>query len=127
MLSAREIECRRRRRERREALAKAELEFVNGGPLIDQSAPVMGPGMNDAQYHAHLRIELFRRAYAMDLESRRLAVWFADGCWLVKAERDAMLYGLLDLLNRIGLPGSAPTHSTLPGATANDIPALDRR
>lgn len=124
-MTAREIEARRRRRERREALANAELEFANGGPLYDAFRPIMGPGMSDAQYWVHLQAELARRSEIVNAEGRRLAIYFADRCWVVMDEQRRMVASLASLLATVGPPKAAPTHSTLPGATSSTIPRLE--
>lgn len=105
--------CLRRRRERREALAIAEREWVCGGPLVDISAPIIGG--SSANLHALLvEAEIAERQRRVQVDSRKLAVYFAERCLARSRVRERMIADYDRVQLRLGGPRLAATHSTSP-------------
>jgi hypothetical protein len=125
-MSARAARTRRLRRERREAIARAEREWVCGGPLVEHDRPVIGG--DDARHPELVAAAMRRAAERVQVEVRLLAAHFADRCLLLRAERGRMLADFLalhdELARRLGPLRPEPTHTTHPGMRPPKIPTL---
>lgn len=119
-MTRREQEARKRRRERREALARAELEFAVGGALEDLHRPVIGGG--DAEHPLLVQAEMERRILMASREVMLIAVYFADRCWVRAEEARRMKDELTALLMTVGPMKVPTTHSTRPGVAPTTIP-----
>lgn len=123
MISARELECRRRRRERREELARLEREWVCGGPLVDLGETVLSGG--DAMTHwQHVQRVMAERIARSQRESEALVYWFIERCNLRLVERAAAQDEMLHLIRSI--PRSwyteGSTSEAVPGPTIPRFP-----
>lgn len=115
MISARLLEERRRKRDRRDARECAYREWVCGGPLVDALLPVIGGG-TDAEHEARLHAEFAERQRRVGVELDLLARDFARRCALSRLAQVLMVSDWLDLnaslTRRLGPPGPQATHST---------------
>lgn len=105
--------CRQRKRERRLALARAEREWVCGGPLVDFAKPFLTRhGIDGIEHAERLKIDLAERARRAQIEAHWLAFHFAERCLVRERVRERMLAEYM----RITLSGAPlrvmPTHST---------------
>lgn len=112
----------RRKRDRREARERAWRESVCGGPLVDVAEPVMG-GSTSAEAHGHLIHEMIRRALAVERETDKLLVAFAQGCCVRAHVERQMIFELRVLFARLPGPTLVPTHST---ADIRSVPTIPR-
>lgn len=123
-MNARAAETARRRRVRREALARAEREWVWGAPLVDVGEPILSGG--DAfEHQAVVALEIHRRMQTIRYEAIVLARYFASKCWVVRAEAEQMDEEFLALLRSVRGGGPVVTHSTAATVTATTIPRLE--
>lgn len=121
-MTRREQETRRRRRARREALAKAELESILGGPMVDLHTPVIGGG--DIEHPVRVKEEMERRLLRASWEVGVIGIHFARKCWVVKEEAERMPRDLTALLLAAGPMKVPTTHSTRPGTAPTTIPRV---
>jgi hypothetical protein len=115
-VTLREQETRRRRRQR------AEGEYAVGGPLIDAFAPVIGG--DDLHHPDRVRAALRERAERLMVEGLLLASYFADGCWVVAADRQAMLDEYVAWQRNLPGPYVETTHSTHTSLARPPLPKL---
>jgi hypothetical protein len=111
VVSRRELECRRRRRERRLTLERLEREWVCGGPLVDHSETILSGG-SGAEHAQYVMEEMQRRSVRMAQEAESLAWWFMHRCLLLKAERELHFWRMIVLWRSLPGPNAPPTWST---------------
>lgn len=121
-MTAREATCRRKRRLRREAQARAWREWVCGGPLVDHAAPIMTSGDDRLGYNEFWR-DMQRRTERMTTEGELLVIGFARGCCVRRAEELRMVAEALGLLSAAGPPHSAPLETTNPSLLQDVVAA----
>lgn len=105
--------CRQRKRDRRLALARAERQWICGGPLVDHARPFLTRhGINAIEHAEGLKTDLEERARRSQIESQFLACHFAERCLVRERVRERMLAEYMRLSLAAGPLRVVATHST---------------
>jgi hypothetical protein len=127
-MTARLREELRRKRDRRDARARAYREHVCKGELVDVARPVLSGGT--AEEHSRLVAERAHiRAQLAQKEADLLAIDFARRCWVTPIDEAVMIGGYFALMDAVGAPTIPAYNSTSPavrttGTHGGTIPAL---